>query len=64
MATDSNAGRSFASRSYRLDDETIELIDGLRAVLRDQQTGEPRTATGVIRQAVRELARKHLPKKS
>jgi hypothetical protein len=49
--------RADRPRSYRLDRETLELIDRLRAELRDPDTGRPRTSTDILRQAVRMMAR-------
>ncbi len=52
--------RANTSTSYRLDPETHDLIAQLRERLRDPETGQRRSATDVIRYAVRELARKRL----
>lgn len=53
-------GRQHLSRSYRLDKETLGLIDRLAVALRDPDTGRDRTATDVLRIAVRDLARRKL----
>lgn len=55
-----NAGRKNVARSYRLDGETIALIDRLTLALRDPETGQERSATDVVRLAVRDLARRKL----
>lgn len=47
-------------RSYRFDPETVTLIERLCEAMPPTETGRPRTATDVLRIAVRELARKHL----
>ncbi len=52
--------RKDVSRSYRFDPETVALLDRLTKAMRDPQTGQPRTATDVLRLAVRTLAKKHL----
>lgn len=47
-------------RSYRFDAETVRLIERLCEAMPPTETGRPRTATDVIRIAVRELAKKHI----
>ncbi len=54
--------RTDVARSYRFDPETAVLIDRLTEAMRDPETGQPRTATDVLRQGVRVLARKYLTK--
>jgi hypothetical protein len=49
------------STSYRFDPETLALIDQLRERLRDPDTGQPRSSTDVLRQAVRLLAKETIP---
>lgn len=49
--------------SYRLRDDLLALIDELRVAMPDEATGQPRSASDVIRIAVRQLAKKILKKK-
>ncbi len=54
---DKSSGRP---RSYRFDPETVTLVERLRDAMPATETGRLRTATDVLRIAVRELAKKHL----
>ncbi len=52
--------RKDVPRSYRFDPETADLLDRLTQAMSDPDTGQPRSATDVLRQGVRILARKYL----